>query len=510
MNSSDTPARHALTVLTRLAGRRPDETGKLAKALAGRLNKLGGIAVDVAIETGDPVGRVLAELLRDSPDPDLSRALVNRIPGHTTALIEAAIVIAEQARIGCQPEDAPRLAAEHATRLADAGRRSESLAVAHQALNDARAAAVDLAPSVWARLHGTCADALELNGRLAEAADHAEQAAALWRSVAADERHAAAPLVSLATALSRRASIASRRGEREAARSHALEAAALLADLQHRGEENTRRPLAACLSNLASFEVDLNLHDEAIGHQFEAIAHYRVLHDRDPDAFRAQLAISCNNLANSLSLMRRFGDAVPLAREAVEYFELLARGRPRTFGEYLAIALNTLSNRLSDVSDSTAAIEASRRSVELLRELLPQAQEALEPVLARSLHSLAYRLYEVRQLDEALSVAGEAIAIRTRLLAGNQAFAVPLSMSRAVRASILDRAGENSAAAEEIERAMHGLAQALERHGRALGREAREIGARYLTLTAAAGRVADSELLARVRAMSGISEFLAT
>ncbi len=51
---------HALVVLTRLAQRRGD-TRLLDEAFAGRLEELAELAVNVAVEVGDPLGQVLAQ-----------------------------------------------------------------------------------------------------------------------------------------------------------------------------------------------------------------------------------------------------------------------------------------------------------------------------------------------------------------------------------------------------------------------------------------------------------------
>jgi hypothetical protein len=55
----------ALTQLTRLAQRRPETEKWIAEALRGRLEPLAKTALEVAVETGDPIGVVLARELVD-------------------------------------------------------------------------------------------------------------------------------------------------------------------------------------------------------------------------------------------------------------------------------------------------------------------------------------------------------------------------------------------------------------------------------------------------------------
>jgi tetratricopeptide (TPR) repeat protein len=88
--------KHALTVLTRLAARRAEEEQKLKAALKGRLDSLASVAMGVAIETGDPIGRVLADAFEERAYDELSRTIESQIPLETTALRELALVLIRQ------------------------------------------------------------------------------------------------------------------------------------------------------------------------------------------------------------------------------------------------------------------------------------------------------------------------------------------------------------------------------------------------------------------------------
>ena len=72
---------HPLTVLTRLAARRPDQVQLLAKALAGRLEDLAEPAIDVAIETGDPIGQVMAKVIQEEAGMESAFAISERCNG---------------------------------------------------------------------------------------------------------------------------------------------------------------------------------------------------------------------------------------------------------------------------------------------------------------------------------------------------------------------------------------------------------------------------------------------
>ena len=86
--------RTGLTVLTRHARRR-DTTKLLDAVLSGRLNHLAPPAIAVSIETGDPLGKVLAEFIEKGPikRPDLLERL---LPEKTLALREAGAAIMQK------------------------------------------------------------------------------------------------------------------------------------------------------------------------------------------------------------------------------------------------------------------------------------------------------------------------------------------------------------------------------------------------------------------------------
>ena len=89
--------KHALTVLTRLAGaRRPNEAWKLEEALKGRLAALAGLALEVGAETGDPIGKVTASVLSTEADATLAEGLVRLLPPQTVALRELSAEVCRQ------------------------------------------------------------------------------------------------------------------------------------------------------------------------------------------------------------------------------------------------------------------------------------------------------------------------------------------------------------------------------------------------------------------------------
>ena len=119
-------ATNLLVMLNRIAGRNPDSIGKIEEFLARDPEVTAPLAIEVAIEEGDPMGRALANVLLKHADPGLAVRLHDQIPGRTTALQEAAIIVTAQIAIAAQRLPGIPLTAIASTRISLAYRLSES------------------------------------------------------------------------------------------------------------------------------------------------------------------------------------------------------------------------------------------------------------------------------------------------------------------------------------------------------------------------------------------------
>src|SRR5262245_5869847 len=126
-------AKHALVELNRIASRKPERSSLLANFIEQNVPLLSRIAIEVAVEEGDPIGKILARKLANSPDPKLAISLLSLIPGHTVALKETAVIITAQIILAVQslPGMVPTAIASartaYAFRLSEAGRLEDSL-----------------------------------------------------------------------------------------------------------------------------------------------------------------------------------------------------------------------------------------------------------------------------------------------------------------------------------------------------------------------------------------------
>jgi len=136
----------ALTVLTRVAQDEPEGRRHLARALRGRLERVGEAAVQVAAETGQPMGEVLAAALKEHPEPGLFFRLAEvcgREPyRHSTHLASVALAVLDRC-----VESLPDRSDDHETErvfcrwLNDRGSRRLQVGQRDEAVSDLREAA---------------------------------------------------------------------------------------------------------------------------------------------------------------------------------------------------------------------------------------------------------------------------------------------------------------------------------------------------------------------------------
>ena len=141
-------AKHTLTVLDRLASRRPGGALRLEQAFSGRLERLATVALDVAVETGDPIGRILADQLATSECSELTLHLVELFESDTyqfsVPLREAALTATRKALVTRrlawphptvdQQAELARLAHCLGRRMRDLGEFDEALEITREAV----------------------------------------------------------------------------------------------------------------------------------------------------------------------------------------------------------------------------------------------------------------------------------------------------------------------------------------------------------------------------------------
>lgn len=130
---------HALTKLVRACKDNPATLKHLQSVLTKHLDSTALLAVEVAQETGDPIGKLLAESLAQSDNVDLIFDVYDKLPNHSVALMEVNLTLSQRmlelakAKSG-QVTDfvLAEVVASHAEALADMGQRQQALTLAQE------------------------------------------------------------------------------------------------------------------------------------------------------------------------------------------------------------------------------------------------------------------------------------------------------------------------------------------------------------------------------------------
>jgi tetratricopeptide (TPR) repeat protein len=397
--------------------------------------------------------------------PRALEPLALALPEQTTILREPALELTrrlaeafmEAFRLSQSVEDGERAAGWHnnlALRLSDLGRREPAFAAAEEAAGlyrDLAAARPDAFAPDLAMSLSTLASCLSALGQPEPALAAAEEAVGLRRALAAARPDAFTP--DLARALYNLANCLSDLGRREPALAAAEEAVRLRRALAAAHPDAFTPDLATSLDNLASHLSGLGQRESALGAAEEALVLFRALAAARPDAFTPALTGSLTNFASHLSALGQRELALATAEEAVGLYRALADERPDAFTPDLATSLNNLANRRSDLGQREPALAAAEEAVRLRRDLAAARPDAFTPELAGSLNNLANRLSDLGRPESALAAAEEAVGLhRSLATARPDAFTPGLAMSLnniANRLSALGRHEPALAAAEE-------------------------------------------------------------
>ena len=460
----------ALTVLTRSARFHQPAEDALLAALEANLGAIWEACLKVAVQTGEPMGRLLAEALRRSPDPELAMTMVAAIPRETTALREAAVVVAEQA-LAWLNHQAPAaqsdiqlayLTDELSIRLSAVGRRQDALDTVQASVAIRRRLATADPDTFLPDLAGTLnneSNELSAVGRHEEALTAVKDAATIYRGLA--EQHPDKFLPNLATVRNNESSELSAIGRREEALTAIQEAATIYRGLAEQHPDKFLPDLAMARNNESSDLSALGRREEALTASQEAATIYRGLAEQHPDAFLPNLATARNNESNRLAALGRHEEAHTSIQEAVAIYRGLAEQHPDAFLPNFASARNNESNRLATLGRHEEALAAIQEAVAVRRHLAEQHPEAFLPDLATARHNEAGELAALGQHEEALAAIREAISLVLPMLE-RQPFALPDS-GRMLGLTYLHLCGETDTTPDP--ELVHRLVEVLEKVG---------------------------------------------
>jgi tetratricopeptide (TPR) repeat protein len=363
-------ARRPLTVLARAARTDEAAAGVLGEALTRHLPSVGVAAIDVALETGGPIGALLTEALNETPSPELAEELLDRVPYSTVALREFAVIAARQAvdhasdlPAGLERDEATgRLLNNLSTRLAELGRDDEALAAIQRAVLIFRHLS-EVSPDEFVpRLHQALlnlSNSLADAGRLEEALDAIDEV--LKSDTITDEQRSGA-LYTLSTRL------------------YALD----------RTEEALR-----------------SLHD--------AIPIYQRLAETHPSLFLPNLAMVSATRSLYLDALGRRQEALQAIDDSLRVYRRLVATAPDAYLPDLAESLHTRSITLMELERYEEALDTIDEAIAIYRQLAPFGRDFLQPKLANAFYNRSIYLSMLGLLEEALATIEEAVPIYERL-----------------------------------------------------------------------------------------------
>jgi Tetratricopeptide repeat len=410
-------ARRVLTILARACAHRSDAPGLLAAALRADLHGLAVPAVEVAVQTGGPLGKVLATVLSDTAARLETLITIQQAIPHPTVTLAAADAavterIARALPADTEPAERARWADALSTRLAQIGRSDQALAPAQEAVALYR----ELAASDPGRYRAALAAAVaNLGVRLHRLGLPAEAAAMAREAVAARRELAQADpgqyLPDLAISLSNLSTDLAELGRPAEALTAIQEAAAIHQQLAQTRPGRYMPDLAASLVNLAATSGRLGRADEARAYAQESAAIYWRLASTHPDRFLPGLAISFTDLGALLADLGDPADALPAAQHAITLYRQLADISPDRYQPELANALTNLSTLLSETSHPDQALAQAEEAARILRDLAARAPGTRRADLATALSNLGISLAGLGRHAEALAPTEEAVAI---------------------------------------------------------------------------------------------------
>lgn len=412
----------ALELLARLAQRRADQERLVHQALDGRWQALADTALEVAVETGDPVGLVLARTVGSWSAELVERILLrcdgegfrDSVPLRELAVALARRHLAEQQERWREPDEAQRLE--------------------------------------LARLAGNLSRWLHLDNRLDEALDFRRAGVAWYRECSgADPLDLADQLVGLANILSDL-------GRFDAALEAALEARRSYDDAaagSGGSDLSLRAAQALHLENLGVLLLELGRTEEAVQTVQQAVRSWRLLMHDDPGQARAgDVARALSHLSATLHEAGRIPEALAAARESIARSRDLAEGRADVYLPDLAERLNNLAICWADLGRRDEALAVLVESVTMLRIQVHRRPETFLPALATSLHNLGTTLLGTERREEAGAALREAVEVRERLfLRAPDPYARDLAASLHSFAQLLAGLGRGLEAAQAGQRA---------------------------------------------------------
>jgi tetratricopeptide (TPR) repeat protein len=419
----------SLTCLTRLAQRQGTARQWIAAALRERLETLIEPALNVAVETGDPIGQVLDEIFQGIEDRKLLSRVMRwfeaRPLGDPVPLMELALTVNRRLLDRRLERSGPAsdqealldlwLSRNLAQRLRNVGHFHKALNVGRQALARARELAAGN-PMLFESTLGQClrslATTLAVAGRHEEAAQLASEAVELFSRLQQENRH---DPYDLARSLEIQSMELGALGQSSAGLEAISQAVEIYGQLQRDNPQKFRVSLGSSLYLLSSRLSELGRWREAHEAARQASDVARDVAEAEPAAYLPRFAEFLNNLGKQLYLVGEVEASVQVIRDATDILRKLHGARPGVFQHRLAVKLSNQAALLAEIDQARTALPLAEEATAIYRELAESDPEAYLPELILCLQSLTMRLDTMGRPEEALKVSEEALTLRGRV-----------------------------------------------------------------------------------------------
>ncbi|MDU0457144.1 MAG: tetratricopeptide repeat protein [Geobacteraceae bacterium] len=185
--------------------------------------------------------------------------------------------------------------------------------------------------------------------------------------------------------------------------------------LAKKNQDRYEPDYADSLDNCATLFGETGKYDLALDLARQALEIYKRLAQKRPDRFEITYAMFLNNFAVSLNDAGQDEEAFEHVNQALEIYKRLVENRPDRFEPNYAVFLNNLAGFLSDLGQSEQVLTHYYQSLEIRQRLAQKNPDRFEPDYAASLYNYAIALSDAGQTEVALSHAIKALQINTKL-----------------------------------------------------------------------------------------------
>lgn len=507
--ATDAAAVQALTVLNRLAARRADQSHWLEQGLTAHLSTARAEqAIQVAVASGDPIGRVLAGVLEKKRLPAVIDNIVQRrlIPDKTVALLELALVVTRQRHDRLKQHGQPkelhniRIYAsscyEYGVALASTGKVEDSLSLFDESIK------------YWGRIQHK-----HIGYKSNYLLSLTKKAASL--SMTGDNEKA---LVILENVLKRRKNLAETCDDRNYQSNLAFSINNYGTSLSNMGrwsesvdyyrqavvqweklgvlvyDEQIKDGLSIAKEYLSGSLMKMGRLKESLASGKEALSGFQELSTINRDAYLPFLAEAQGDLGELFLATDHFSLALQLAKEHQKTDHFLFQNRQKIFKQDYVWAQLLLADIYLEQEEQALLQEAIRGILPLARELFAEQPMQGKPHLADTLYAHATALLHAEGAEAALPLAEESVNLFEQLHSKNPpVYAHMLALALALYGRSLHGVGRVLEAKDAIQKALVLLTPHYFDRPLWLHRQMRRVAKTHLAIT---GTAVPGEVLA--------------